>query len=794
MLDLFLIVVALALGFMAAPLAAWVVFAVAAALLTGLWLLLVIIIPVSILFLIKDLRQKYVTANIFNFIKKKGLVPKVSETEEIALRAGTNWIETDLFSGKPDFEKIFAEPYPELTAEERAFMDTKVEEVCNMVTDWEIFRNRDLPAPVWEFLKKEKFFGMIISKKYGGLGFSALGHSSVVAKLATRSQVLAITTMVPNSLGPGELLHRYGTEKQKDYFLPRLADGREIPCFALTEPNAGSDAANISSHGEVFKDADGAVKIKVNFQKRYITLGAIATVIGLAFKLSDPKNLLGQGKEPGITCALLPGDLPGIKRGRRHDPMGVPFVNAPIWGENVIINIDDVIGGNEGIGKGWLMLMECLAVGRGISLPSTSAGGAKLVSRVVGDYSLIRKQFGVSIGKFEAIEEPIARIAGFTYMIDAMRKFVAGAVDRGAKPAVTNAIAKYHATEKFRTVINDGMDILAGAAVIRGPRNLLAHPYMGVPVGITVEGANIMTRGLIQFGQGAIRCHPYSYLEMKALMNDDVSAFDHNFWAHVGHLVRNTCRTIVFYFTRGLVHMPVSGGLGAKYERRLAWASAKFAFVSDVALAMYGGGMKMKESLGGRFGDVLSYMLMATCILRRYKAEGERKEDAQCVEWALQYCFGELQKTFLGIDDNMGIFFKILGFFSRINPIGSCPQDWLTHKVAKALIANGSFRDNLTTDVFMPGDEKEHLNKLERAFALANEMEEVLNRIKLASKGKLLPKGKPEALVEEALAANIITAAEAEALKKANSLWLDAVMVDSYEIEDYLNYQMKTST
>jgi acyl-CoA dehydrogenase len=793
MILLIALLTALVIGFVGAPLAVWVVWGVLASLFL-FWPLLFVVIPISLVFLIPDIRRKYITANIFNFIKNKGLIPKVSETEETALRAGTNWIEADLFSGKPDFAKIFAEPYPDLSADEKTFMETKVDQVCKMTSDWEIFRDRDLSPKVWEFLKKEKFFGMIIPKEYGGLGFTALGHSAVVQKLATRSQVLAITTMVPNSLGPGELLHRYGTDAQKKYYLPRLADGRDIPCFALTEPTAGSDAASIISRGEAFKDADGKIKIKVNFQKRYITLGAVATVLGLAFRLYDPKNLLGHGKEPGITCALLPGDLPGIKRGRRHDPMGVPFVNSPLWGEDVIIDTSMIIGEDSGIGKGWLMLMECLAVGRGISLPSTSAGGGKLIARVVGNYCLVRKQFGLSIGKFEAIEEPMARIAGFTYMIDAMRKFVAGAVDRGAKPAVTNAISKYHTTEKFRTIVNDGMDILGGAAISRGPRNMLAHAYMGVPVGITVEGANIMTRGLIQFGQGAIRCHPYSYLEMKALMNDDLAAFDHNFWAHVGHLVRNKSRMIVFYFTRGLAHVPTQKGIVGKYERKLAWASAKYAYITDVALAMFGGGMKMKESLGGRFGDVLSYMLMAACVLRRYQAEGERKEDEACVKWLMEYCFAEMQKAFEGANENMGLPFRIINFFSRINPIGVAPSDWLTHKLANKLISSADFRDNLTTEIHMPEDNKEHLKRLENAFHSVAEMEGILNRIKQASKDKKLPRGKPDALVKEAVAADVITKEEADALKKAQSLWLDAVMVDSYEIEDYLSFQMKTSS
>ena len=792
MTIIILLIAAIALGYVAVPFTVWAGFIVVSLVITkASFICWIVTAPILVLFGVKDLRKSIVTKAIFNFIKKTGKTPKVSETEEIALRAGTNWIETDLFSGKPDFKKVFAEPYPELSKEEKDFLHNQVNHVCEMTSDWEIFRLRDLPEDVWSYMKKEGFFGMIIPKQYGGLGFSALGHSAVVQKLATRSQVLAISTMVPNSLGPAELLSHYGTQKQKDYYLPRLADGREIPCFALTEATAGSDAASIISKGEVFEE-DGKIKIKLNFKKRYITLGAIATVIGLAFRLYDPKNLLGKGDDVGITCALLPGDLPGIKRGRRHDPMGVPFINAPIVGEDVVIELDHVIGGKEGVGEGWRMLMECLAVGRGISLPSTSAGGGKLVARAVGDYGLIRKQFNTPIGKFEAIEEPMARIAGFTYMIDAMRKFVAGAVDRGAKPAVTNAIAKYHSTEKFRQIINDGMDILGGAAICRGPRNLLSHAYMGVPVGITVEGANIMTRGLIQFGQGAVRCHPYSYLEMKALVNNDLDAFDHNFWGHVGHLVRNTSRTIGLCFTRGYLHQPTQKGLVGKYERKLAWASAKFAFMSDAALAIYGAGIKRHENISGRFGDVLSYMLMAVCTLRRFEAEGERKEDAVCVEWTLQYCMAEIQKAFDGLNSNMPLPFRMLGVIGKINPIGTMPSDRLGSKLAAKLMEKGEFRVNLTNEIYLPKDTKDGLGKLENAFQLAHDLQDVIDKIKQAMKDGKLKKGKPERMYKEALEAGIITKSDSESLAKANDVWLDAIQVDSFEIEDYLSYQMKT--
>ena len=789
-----LILTFLIMGYCAAPFWGWVLFTVVTLFYADVWLIVWPFVIVAMVLLgSKSLRSKVLTAPLMNFLVKSGAVPKVSKTEEIALRAGTNWIETDLFSGKPDFRKVFAEPYPTLTKAEKSFLENQTEELCQMTSDWEIFQKRDLTKKTWEFMKKEKFFGMIIPKQYGGLGFSALGHSAVVAKLATRSQVLAISTMVPNSLGPAELLMRYGTKAQKDHYLPRLADGRDLPCFALTEPEAGSDAASISSGGVVFKDKDGSIKIKLNFEKRYITLGAVATVLGLAFVLRDPKNLLGKGVKPGITCALIPHDTPGVKLGRRHDPMGVPFVNSPVSGKDVVVGVDAVIGGEAGIGEGWLMLMECLAVGRGISLPSTSAGGAKMVARVVSNYSSIRTQFGTPIGKFEAIEEPIARIAGYTYMIEAMRKFVAGAVDGGAKPAVTNAIAKYHSTEKFRTIINDGMDILGGAAIIRGPRNLLSHAYYGTPVGITVEGANIITRGLIQFGQGAVRCHPYSYNEMKALQDNDLAKFDENFWAHAGHFISNKIRSFVLTITRGYVHIPRKGGLVGRYEQKLAWASARFAFMSDAALALFGASVKRRETINGRFGDALSYMLMATCAIKRFEAEGEKPEDKVCLEWVLRYCMAQTNEAFIGLYDNMHPIFRIHAFMARLNPICRMPSDRMGQKLATALLEDTKFRDNLTQEIHLPKDEKEIMARYEKGYELIAGTKDIARKIKAAVKAGELPKGKVNQLVDAALEAKIITAAEAETMAGAVTLWHDCIMVDSWEIDDYLSYAMKKS-
>ena len=628
----------------------------------------------------KTLRTKFITAPLVGMLKRKGALPSISETERTALRAGSVWIEGELFGGKPDFRKILSYAYPELSEAEQAFLDNEVEEVCAMTDDWEVFRSRDLPEAVWDYLKAKRFFGMIIPKAHGGLGFSAYGHSCVIEKLATRSQVLAITVMVPNSLGPAELLLRYGQEQQKAYYLPRLADGTEMPCFALTEPEAGTDAASIRSHGTVFKNADGTLGIRLQFEKRYITLGAVATVIGLAFVCRDPENLLGMGEEPGITCALVDASEPGIDQSRRHDPMGVPFVNAPLLGRDVVIAVDDVIGGTDGVGKGWQMLMESLAVGRGISLPSTSTGGSKLAAFVASAYGVVRYQFGIAIGRFEGVSEVIGRLGAEVYLMDAARRFTLGAIDAGEKPAVANAIMKYHSTEKFRKNVMDAMDIQGGAAIIMGPRNLLAHAYYGAPISITVEGANIMTRTLIQFGQGMIRCHPYAYAEIEALQNGDIDAFDTHFFGHLAHSLRNVFRACLLEATRGHLHRPYSRGVAARYEQKLAWCSAKFACMSDIALALTGSGLKKRESVSGRFGDVLSQMYLLTAALRRFEAEGSLPSDEALLKTAMEAGFRKIDEAFEGIHRNLasgplGLLLRLKGYFGRLNPVGGAAGD-----------------------------------------------------------------------------------------------------------------------
>ena len=755
---------------------------------------LLVYVGVSLIFLLKPIRRYVISSFLVKLIKKLGMLPKISETEEIALQAGTTWIESELFSGRPDFKRILSEPYNDLTKTEKSFMENQVEEICAMTNDWQVFSDRDLTKESWAYLKKEKFFGMIIPKKYGGLGFSALGHSAVVAKLATRSQVLAITVMVPNSLGPAELLLRYGTKKQKDNLLPKLANGEEIPCFGLTEPQAGSDATSIISEGEVIKDKKGKIKLKLNFRKRYITLGAVATIIGLAFRIKDPKNLLGRGKDLGISCALIKSNKKEITI-RRHDPLSVPFVNATLIGEDVIIDLADIIGGEQQIGEGWKMLMECLSIGRGISLPATSTGGAKMIARIVGDYAYIRRQFGLPIGKFEGIEEPMSEIAGLTYMLDAARIFTATSIDNGNRPAVANAIVKYHHTERFRDIVNHGMDILGGAAICRGPRNLLAHAYFGTPIAITVEGANIMTRSLIHFGQGAIRCHPYSYNEMKALMSGDLAKFDDNFFRHIGHLFRNKIRSVILSLSRGYLYSPKSTGLVGRYEARLAWASASFAYLADVALAIYGGNIKRKEKLNGRFGDILSNMYLASSVMRRFVAEGKKNEDKAYFIWSMEYCFSEIQVAFTDIFRNLckgplGFIYRVFGgFYNRINPIAQVKNDELSHKLAASLMEDSKTRDRLTSDVFIAKDQNDQLAKLEHCFRELKKSDKIYKKVKIAISNGKLDKNS-ENLYKQAVKEKIISATEKAQLETVDKLQLDAVEVDSFEQKDYLSHKM----
>tara|TARA_B110001454_G_scaffold155806_1_gene145103 strand:+ start:10282 stop:12774 length:2493 start_codon:yes stop_codon:yes gene_type:complete len=781
-----------ALGFLGAPLIVWTIgvsavlwgFGVPAGIVAAYFL-------ISMIFVIPPLRAVLVSSWLIKILAK--IMPVISETERSAIEAGSVWVEKDLFSGNPDFKKLINEPYPQLTADEKAFMEGPVERLCAAVDDWKLWETRKLPDAAWEIIKKEKFLGMIIPKEYGGLGFSAMANSEVVHKLSSRSLPMSIMVMVPNSLGPAELLVHYGTEEQKKRYLPKLASGEEVPCFGLTEPTAGSDAASITSNGVLFKGDDGKLYIRLNWNKRWITLAAISTIIGLAFRLRDPENLMGKGEDLGITAALVPAKTPGVTIGRRHDPLGVPFHNCPTQGKDVVISVDQVVGSTEGFGRGWQMVTECLAAGRGISLPAQAVGGAKLVMRVVSAHASIRKQFGVPIGQFEGIEEPLARFGGYTYLMEAMRRYTLGAIDKGLKPSVITAIAKYYQTETSRKLINDGMDVMGGAAISRGPKNLLAHLYIGTPIGITVEGANILTRTLIIFGQGALRAHPYAFDEVISIGNKDVKAFDKAFFGHVGHIVKNLFRSIVLSVTRGaLASSPVSGAT-ARYYKKLSWASASFAITTDIAMGALGGSLKFKEKLTGRFADILSWMYIGTAVLRRYEAEGRREEDLPFVHFAMNHALYEIQKGFSNLFANLdvpglGWFFRgPLKMWSSMNAFAEEANDKHTHKIATAILNNQELRKRHSEGIYVPKNTDEQFGKLEYVFEVVKRAEATDRKVRKAVKEKQIPKLKGSAASKAALEKGIITQDEFNELAKAEQLRWEAIQVDDFTEEEYVN-------
>ncbi len=779
-------------GYKNVPLYVWAGAGLAALIGFGspLWMLITFL-ALALLFNLKPLRRAVLSGPLMKLLDTLNILPVISETEQTAIDAGTVWIEGELFSGKPDLKRLANEDYPELTQKEKEFVEGPVEKLCSMVSDWEVFQKRDFNEETWAYLKEKRFFGLIIPEEYGGYGFSANAHSIIVAKLASRCGPLATTVMVPNSLGPAELLMHYGTEEQKNHYLPRLARGEEIPCFALTEPNAGSDAGSMQSYGEVFKGKDGNLYLKLNWDKRYITLAAISTVIGLAFKMKDPENLLGKGEDLGITAALIPSDTEGVVLGKRHDPLGVPFYNCPTRGHDVVVPIDAIIGGVEGAGNGWRMLMESLAVGRGISLPAQAIGGAKTATRAIGAYAAIRKQFGLNLGKVEGIEEPMARIGGYTYLLDAARGYICGALDKGAKPAVVTAIAKYNFTELGREIVNDAMDIVGGAGISRGPRNVFAHSYTAMPIAITVEGANILTRTLMIFGQGAIRSHPYALKEIEALMEKDVKKFDDNFWRHIGHVVQNMIRSVFLSLTRGkLSGSPVSGN-AAKYYKKLNWASASFAFMADLALGSYGGALKMKEKLAGRYADVLSWMLLATATLRKYEADGKQEEDREYFEWAMEHAFYRIQIAFDEIYSEIEVpglswlFGGPIALWSRMNRMGKKPSDKNGHKVARAMQTRGEQRDRLTKFMYLPEDKEEALGRYEHTMKLVEESYPVYKKLYKATKAREIQKNHVLEQLEEALEKSVITETEAEIVRKTEKARFDAILVDEFTLEEY---------
>ena len=738
---------------------------------------------------IPPLRRKFLSGPTLKYIQK--VLPPMSDTEKIAIEAGTVWWEAELFSGNPRWEKLLNVPAPQLTEEEQAFIDGPVEELCEKLDDWQITHElNDLPANVWEFIKRRGFFGLIIPKQYGGLGFSALAHSTVVMKIASRSRSAAVSVMVPNSLGPAELLLHYGTDAQKNYYLPRLAKGEEIPCFALTNPFAGSDAGSIPDFGIVCKgqhEGKEVLGLRLTWEKRYITLGPIATVLGLAFKAYDPDHLLGDKEELGITCALIPTDTPGVNIGNRHYILDAAFQNGPNSGNDVFIPMDWIIGGQQGMGRGWKMLMESLSAGRGISLPALGTSAGKFTSRMTGAYARIRKQFNTPIGRFEGVEEALTRIAGLTYMADAARTFTTSAIDLGGKPSVVSAIIKYHNTEVLRQVTNDAMDVHGGRGICIGPSNYLASGYGSVPVAITVEGANILTRSMIIFGQGAMRCHPYLVKEIEAASSPDktaaLEAFDGAFFAHLGYTISNGARAFVYALTGSwLTSKPVSGPT-AKYYQRLAGMSAGFAFSADIALLVLGGSLKRKEKLSGRFADALSYMYLCSAALKRYEDQGRRVEDLPLVEWVVQHCLYNVQTALAEMMRNFPV--ALIGRLLRalVFPLGCrlrAPGDQTGHAAAALLLQPCEARDRLTQGIYTSDDPQDVTGRMDYALKKVVAAEAAERKLRAAG---LKPKSQhaDDGMLSDAVSQGIIDDEEAERIREARRASRAAIMVDDFE-------------
>jgi len=750
----------------------------------GIILLLFISGTVLFIFTMDELRRRFICGPAFKLMA--AAVPDISRTEREALEAGTVWWDGDLFSGCPDWNKLKAFPTPGLSESEQAFIDGPVETLCGLLDDWHSTHHQyDLSDEVWAYLKQEKFFGMIIPREYGGLAFSAQAHSAVVAKIATRSISAAVTVMVPNSLGPGELLQHYGTDEQKQHYLPALATGEEIPCFALTGPEAGSDAAAIPDRGVVCEqaDAEGRMQlgIRLSWNKRYITLAPVATVLGIAFKLYDPDGLLGDDPEPGITCALIPTTTAGVEIGERHFPLNGVFMNGPTRGEDVFIPIDWIIGGPEYAGKGWRMLMESLAAGRCISLPALSVGGAQLAARSTGAYARVRRQFNSPIGRFEGVQEALARIGGHCYQMNAARVMTVAALDRGERPSVVSAILKYHLTEGLRTVVNDAMDIQGGSGICLGPRNLFGRAYQTIPIAITVEGANILTRSLIIFGQGAMRAHPTLLKELEALRAGDLKAFDRVFVQHISNLLGNMARSFWPGLTAGWLNRRKHGKQSLHYAH-LSHLSASFALIADFTIVILGGALKQKERISARLGDALSQLYLASASLKYFHDQGEPEADRALLEWSLAKAKHEAQNALLEVLHNypnkpIACLLRIL-----ILPMGALyrgPDDQLDRQVAERLLSPGESRDRLTREVYI-GDRQQQTGRLERALELTLLAEPIEKKIKKSLGKKAMILTDMQVLVAEALADSIITEEEAGALLEAAQARHDVVQVDAF--------------
>lgn len=754
------------------------------------WLLFIVIaIPLNV----ADIRKQYITKPLLTMFK--GIMPEMSKTEQEAIDAGTTWFEAELFRGTPDWKKLHNYPKPRLSAEEQAFLDGPVEEVCRMTDDWQTTHElADLSPEVWQYLKDNKFFAMIIKKQYGGLEFCAYAQSRVLQKLSSVSTVLSSTVGVPNSLGPGELLQHYGTKEQQDYYLPRLVKGEEIPCFALTSPEAGSDAGAIPDFGVVCRgefNGEEVLGMKLTWNKRYITLAPIATVLGLAFKLQDPDHLLGEQEDLGITCALIPTDIEGVITGRRHFPLNVPFQNGPTQGNEVFVPLDFIIGGPEMAGQGWRMLVECLSVGRAITLPSNSAGGIKSLALATGAYSRIRRQFKISIGKMEGVEEALARIGGNAYLMDAVTTMSTGAIDMGEKPSVISAISKYHLTEKMRNCVADAMDIHGGKGICMGPGNYLARGYQGAPVAITVEGANILTRSMIIYGQGAIRCHPYVLAELSAAGNEDeqqaLNDFDHALFGHIGFAISNICRSVWFSFTGSYaLNAPYSDGT-RRYYQLMTRFSSNLAMLSDVAMLTLGGDLKRRERISARLGDILSYLYLASATLKRYNDEGRQSADFPLVQWAVEDSLYNIQQAISELISNFPNKLVANVLKAVILPLGcnlKKPSDITDHKVAKLMQSPNDSRNRLGEGQYITREPENVLGQLEQTLDDIIACEPIFDKV-CRELGEKLPFYSLDIVAEKGLSANIINQDEADLLIATEIARKAAINVDDFD-SDYL--------
>ena len=741
---------------------------------------------------VKSIRKQLITERILKVFQK--IMPEMSTTEKEALNAGTTWFEADLFKGDPSWDKLHKFPQPRLTPDEQAFLDGPCEVVCRMCDDWETTHEiADLSPEVWQYLKDNKFFAMIIKKKYGGLEFSAFAQSRVLQKLTSVSSVLSSTVGVPNSLGPGELLQHYGTKEQQEYYLPRLVTGEEIPCFALTSPEAGSDAGAIPDFGIVCKgefEGKEVLGMTLTWDKRYITLAPVATILGLAFKLYDPDKLIGDTADLGITCALIPTDIEGVITGRRHFPLNVTFQNGPTQGNEIFVPLDFIIGGQQMAGQGWRMLMECLSVGRSITLPSNAAGGIKSIALATGAYSHIRRQFKLPIGKMEGIEEPLARIGGNAYLMDAVTTMSTGAIDLGEKPSVIGAICKYHLTEKMRDCLTDAMDIHGGKGICLGPNNYLGRGYQGAPIAITVEGANILTRNMIIYGQGAIRCHPYVLAELEAAGNTNpieaLDDFDEALFGHIGFTISNMMRSIWFSLSGARFVKAPFGDKTKRYYQTMTRFSSNLALMSDLAMGSLGGDLKRRERISARLGDVLSYLYLASATLKRYNDEGRQKEDEILMSWAMEDTLYRCELAMSELIDNfpnkvVGVVFKLL-----VLPFGRSlkkPSDVSDHKVARLLQTPSAARSRLGYGQYLTREEGNMLGELEQTLDDIIAAEKIVAKINKET-GKRHGIINLDKLADMALEKDLITLDEAKFLTDTEVKRKAVINVDDFDSID----------